>query len=395
MARIITLSVSTGDPTEEADQIILYSKDDGGVIKPYVILSDGTVVELSGGGGGVTLDDVRDAIGDTESPLLGEQTVDVAELTVGDNGAGDPPVRLYVNEGEVDIAKLEFGLSTDVSATGNLQITSQGTSELRGVNSRLSASDGSGNSEAMIFLADSGFDTGVRIRDYSDDAIQVSQIQVARGNGVTIMGTTDSCMLTLENGGSAAVAPASTGRIRYNSTGQQFEVSTNAGAYKSLNAPFGATGYVTLDTATEKTIVTVELPSVAEGASYAVDFNFRLPQPVGEGNQGVNFLIEAGDESVTYFSIGAGGSNAGNRHYGGRVIISFGPVSGPDQNVMRSNTYFYKDADDDGTEHFVDFNGPELIATPIDQTLVITIEIDAAADTGEEQVAHATITRLS
>ena len=396
MARIITLTLSAGDPTEETDQVILYSKDDGGVIKPYVILSDGTVVELSGGGGGITLDDVRVAIGDTADPLLGAETVNTGALTVGGEG-GTPKIQLKTVPGEVETAQLSFTLSTTVSASGNLSITSQGTSQLTGVNTSLIASNNDDSSSALIFMADDGFDMGIRIRDYSAGAALVSQIQVTRGNGVTIQGTTDSCMLTLEAGGSAAIAPASTGRIRYNSSAQRFEVSENNTAYKALNAPFGATGYVTLDTATEKTILTTKLPSVADGAVYAVDFHFVLPQAAGgeSTSQSVAFTVETVDEAVTFFSVSEGGNNFANREYSGRVIIAFGAVVGPDQNVMRSWMVQKYDPDTSTSENAPGSNGPELIATPIDDDLRITIEITAAADTGEEQIAHATISRLA
>lgn len=52
------------------------------------------------------------------------------------------------------------------------------------------------------------------------------------GLGTAASGTGPS--VALANGSSVAVSAANTGRIRYNTTGQQFEVSTNGGAYAAL-----------------------------------------------------------------------------------------------------------------------------------------------------------------
>jgi hypothetical protein len=46
--------------------------------------------------------------------------------------------------------------------------------------------------------------------------------------------TANSLFFEMFNGGSAAVSSANAGRIRYNTTGQKFEVSTNGGAYADL-----------------------------------------------------------------------------------------------------------------------------------------------------------------
>jgi hypothetical protein len=53
-------------------------------------------------------------------------------------------------------------------------------------------------------------------------------------NEVTVGMTTGSTMLQMQNGSGAAVSAANTGRIRYNTTGQKFQVSTNGTTYVDL-----------------------------------------------------------------------------------------------------------------------------------------------------------------
>lgn len=48
----LRLAERGADPTPVADRAFLYAKDDGGVTKPYMIWSDGTVTEIGAGGGG-------------------------------------------------------------------------------------------------------------------------------------------------------------------------------------------------------------------------------------------------------------------------------------------------------------------------------------------------------
>jgi hypothetical protein len=166
------------------------------------------------------------------------------------------------------------------------------------------------------------------------------------------------------------------------------------GAEEWQAEPFGTSGYVTLDTATEKTIVLAPIPSVAQGATYAVDWTFTLPVPVS-GSQGFSFAIESGDGNAGYEGFGESGASVANRRYTGRTIITFGPVTGPNQDVLRSSQYVWHDPDDDSTEVRAGSDGPNANATPIDRSIRVKLTIDLAADTGEETVAHATVSRLA
>jgi hypothetical protein len=179
------------------------------------------------------------------------------------------------------------------------------------------------------------------------------------------------------------------GQIWKNNDGEETWDLLSAGS-----SPIGTAGYVILDTATEKTIVLATIPSVEEGACYAIDWTFVVPVPAA-GSQGFSFSIESGDGSVGYAGFGSSGASIANQRYSGRTIVTYGAVTGPNQDVLRSGNWMLHDPDDDSIDVRPEIDGPNANPTPIDPSIRVKITLDLAADTGEETYAQAVVSRLA
>jgi hypothetical protein len=127
---------------------------------------------------------------------------------------------------------------TTVTGGSGIQITGANTASYSGLDfydsaAAFAGSVGYGNSAVAIAHVQS------RLFHYSASADWV--FANATRNEITLGMTTGSTFQQMQNGSGAAVSDASTGRIRYTTTGQKFQVSTNGGAYVDLATAGGPT----------------------------------------------------------------------------------------------------------------------------------------------------------
>jgi len=76
------------------------------------------------------------------------------------------------------------------------------------------------------------------------------QAEFDTGGGLALSRAANTTFLSLTNGSSASVSSGSTGRLRYNTTGQVFQVSQNGAAYTPLTTGTGTTNTLTKWTGT-------------------------------------------------------------------------------------------------------------------------------------------------
>jgi len=473
MTRIVSLSASAGDPTAVAGQTILYAKDDAGTIKPYIILSDGTVVNLSTGIGGIPANNYLifkpggGGVGPVEfedwnvlyaqlqalqgaspgrytilfddangspivvNPGVGAHSFDMANVCwEGIHAHAQVAVQVRGNGGESDgivitnaqwfknlhITSLNkpvftaadgqtfYLYNTTMEGTGDYVIDAvfvgalnvvldQQSSLLKGSNAAVRCN----NSTVTVYVVGNNTTCNTRciVSGVGGHAVFNIYSGSARVDQDQLDVTVDSFnMLTASgyyNADPNTKVTAQKGIRVYNtSTG---DVWTNTNGATAWHTGLGKAGYVTLDTATLKTIVLATIPTVVEGATYAIDWQFTVPIPAA-GTPGFAFAIESGDGAIGYHGFGQSGAGVDNRSFQGRTIITFGPA-GATQDTLRSSQVISLDHTDDSVAFFIETDGPNAQTIPIDPSIRVKVTIDQAADTGQETIAHATVSRLA
>jgi hypothetical protein len=140
-------------------------------------------------------------------------------------GTASPAVRLHVVDSTAGGAAMILRHS---AATGYSAVNLHNSADaLLGAFGYANASVGVTHLQSQLYLASFGPDW-----------------QFANGtrNEVTVGMTTGSTFMQMQNGSSAAISVANTGRIRYNSTGQKFQLSANGAAYADFVTSAAAVG---------------------------------------------------------------------------------------------------------------------------------------------------------
>ena len=226
MKKIGVLYESASDPAPEADAVVFYSKDIAGITKFFVRASDGSIVNLSDATGGLA---IGSAV--TSSTVGSLLFIDTGLVLAQDNA------NLFWNN-----AQNWLGLGTALPGTTLHVKTAIGT------DAAVRVEHASVTGFAAIDFYDSAavWKAGVGYANASVGLTQIASKNYFYSTGpdwvfanatraeVTFGMTTGSTFEEMQNGGSAAVSNANTGRLRYNTTGQKFQVSLNGAAYVDL-----------------------------------------------------------------------------------------------------------------------------------------------------------------
>jgi hypothetical protein len=142
-------------------------------------------------------------------------------------------------------------------------------------------------------------------------------------------------------------------------------VAGNSQAFRSTNAG-------------SYTLAQLALPSIAEGATYAIDFSFLVEPPFGGGFQSYNFQIDDGTDPNVYVGFSDSSPTFVQTRAYGRALIRYGAVSGPNQDISASMDYFLFTG---GTTLTPQIGGQVTFGQPLPVAPVLRVKLDIGVST--------------